>query len=86
MWDGVGTQADLYCNGCGQSEGLQVVDLFEQEDRPDLDDKTWRYPPDVVEIAKATLIEEWNKRVICRFGDTPACAPHGHSCSCSVTS
>jgi hypothetical protein len=62
-WDGRGTQAHLYCNDCGQEEGVQVIDLFEGEakDRPLLD-AAFCYPADLVTKAKAHLVAEWNTR------------------------
>ena len=61
-WDGRGTQASLYCNGCGQEEGVQVVDLFDQDERPDFDDKALSYPPHAVKRANEHLAQEWNTR------------------------
>lgn len=66
MWDGKGTQASLYCNGCGQSEEIQVSDLFEYEERYggnfDFNMETLSYPPHAVERCKLALIKEWNTR------------------------
>lgn len=67
MWHGQGTQADLVCNECGQSEDVQVSDLLEYEERyapgNEFSMKTLSYPLHVVEKTKQHLIEEWNKRV-----------------------
>lgn len=61
-FDAHGTQASLYCNECGQEEGVQIVDLFEQDERPTFDEKTLWYPPHAIERAKQHLIAEWNTR------------------------
>lgn len=66
MWGGRGTQAEMSCNSCGQSESIQVSDLFEYEERFggnfDFDMNTLRYPEHAVDRAKKALIEEWNTR------------------------
>jgi hypothetical protein len=64
MWDGMGTQADLSCDKCGQEEGIQVSDLFDYDDprRHSFDMAKLSYPADVVILAKIELINEWNKR------------------------
>lgn len=62
LWDGRGTQAYLICNECGQEEGVQVVDLFDQDERPAWDDKLLCYPPHAVKRANEHLVEEWNTR------------------------
>lgn len=66
MWHGQGTQADLCCNECGQSEDVQVSDLLEYEERyapgNEFNMETLSYPPSIVDKAKRYLIEEWNKR------------------------
>ena len=61
MWDGRGTQAELSCNECGQSEGVQVCDLFLTGVAAELDAQ-FRYPIRFINLAKDELIAQWNIR------------------------
>jgi len=66
MWDGRGTQAEMSCNDCGESDGLQVSDLLDYDVRyapgNEFSMETLSYPPNIVELARDALIKEWNTR------------------------
>jgi hypothetical protein len=66
MWNGKGTQAELYCNECGCNRGVQVSDLLSHEERykdeNSFNMKTLRFPQHVVEKAIQHLVKEWNTR------------------------
>ena len=66
LWNGLGTQAEMYCNQCGEDESIQVSDLFEYEERYsgnfDFNMETLSYPQHAIDRANAALIEEWNTR------------------------
>lgn len=62
VWTGFGTQAEIMCEDCCCERAVQVVDLFESDERPKFDEKTCRYPDDAIERVNYHLIREWNTR------------------------
>ncbi len=63
FWDGKGTQAYLSCNECGQEEGIQVTDLYDNVNEwPKFCQRTISYPLPAINKANSALIIEWNKR------------------------
>src|SRR5258708_21123427 len=75
LWDGFGTQADLFCNDCSCERNVQVVDLFEQQERPTFDNVTCRYPAAAIERVNKHLISEWNTRAALALPQTAAAPP-----------
>ena len=63
LWEGLGTQADITCQDCGCERGVQVIDLLEpNEERPEFNMRTHRYPDWLIARADQDLTEQWNTR------------------------
>lgn len=66
LWDGLGTQAEMSCEECGEEEGIQVTDILSYEERfapgNEFSMEKLSYPQSIVEKAKKELVKEWNTR------------------------